>query len=336
MTRRRHFSRHRIALGVRLRVGHGWLDATTIDVSRAGMFLRTSVGIVEGRVIQVQITLPGEVPLTVLGRVRRSVEGTISGKTVPGLGVEFLSLSREARQQWDDFIFEQSKRSKQLAAVARRRTEAQAATAATGTLAQRRDLPVAFLKVRPPDDEALQAFARRRRERTGLTLRTDVAVEIGQRVELALVHHATDAELQLHGLVAHFERDRESGRDTVTLRWSALAATDAKALTCFVETGTRGRARLGLEARQELEALRKRAFSSGDKPDVWVALGWALLDSAEAFEKGAEAFSRALAIDSERQDALHGLALCRALSGQPGDALRLVRLSRRLRPHAGS
>ena len=358
MSRRRFYSRHRISLAVRLRIDGGWLDCTTIDVSRAGVFLRTPTLIAEGRIVQLEITLPEGDQLTVLGKVRRTIGRMISAQSVPGIGVEFLSTSPKIRKPWDDLILDQSRRSKELAAMADEakggapqrpngainaagvsRSEAEKSrkkSAAKGRdrepLFIRKDLAVAFLKVRPKDEDCLREFMRRRLSQPSLTLRTDVVVEEGQRVEIALVHYKSDAELHIHGVVTDLNRNLEGGRDTITIRWRAPSQKERRELAHFAHTGTRGTASLGIEARRELTNLRRRAFLSSDAPDTWLAFAWALLDTAEAADQAAEAFLRVLNIDGDHQEALRGLALCRALQGRPAEAFGLVRAGRKLSP----
>ena len=333
MSRRRHFSRHRIALRVRLRVGDGWLDCSTIDVSRAGVFLRTPTHIHEGRIIQAEITLPGGEVLNLLGKVCRSVGAMVSANTIPGVGVEFLSPGPEIRTLWDDFILEHSKRSKDLAAISQRKSEGREHhEGTTAPLLPRKDLAIAHLKIRPPDAAKLKELVRRRVNHASLILRTDVKMEEGQRVEVAVVHFQSDAELQVRGLVASFRPDPGGGRDTVVIRWQALEAEEHQRLKDFIRTGRRGSARLGIESRQELERLRRLANLDGDRPERWIALGWALLDAAEDVELAANAFLRALVADGEHLEAIRALALCRALQKRPAEAFGLVRAGRKQSP----
>lgn len=356
MSRRRFYSRHRISLAVRLRIDGGRLTCTTVDVSRAGVFLRTPQLVAEGRIVQLEITLPDGQQLTVLGKVKRIIGRMVSAQTIPGVGVEFLSSSTKIRKLWDDFILDQSRRSKELAAMADASTSAprtpvnasgvprstaensaskRGSTPAPISIRVRKDLDVAFLKVRPKDEPCLREFMRRRLNQPSLTLRTDVVVEEGQRVEIALVHYKSDAELHIHGVVSRLARDFEGGRDTITIRWKAPSDSQRRELDHFARTGTRGSASLGIEARRELTTLRRRAFLTSDDPNAWLAFAWALLDTAEAADQAAEAFLRVLNIDGDHREALRGLALCRALQGRPGEAFGLVRADRKLSPAYG-
>ncbi|MEY3014906.1 MAG: hypothetical protein RIT45_3641 [Pseudomonadota bacterium] len=104
--KKRFFTRHPVALRVRVRTPSGWTEMTTLDVSRRGVFLRTDEPLDERKIAQLRISLPSGKELDAMGHVRRVVG---NGEALSGMGVEFFVMSREAEDDWDAFVLEQSR-----------------------------------------------------------------------------------------------------------------------------------------------------------------------------------------------------------------------------------
>ncbi len=104
--KQRFFTRHPIALRVRVRTPSGWTEMTTLDVSRRGVFLRTDDPLDERKIAQLRISLPSGKELDAMGHVRRVVG---SDQALSGMGVEFFVMSREAEDEWDAFVLDQSR-----------------------------------------------------------------------------------------------------------------------------------------------------------------------------------------------------------------------------------
>ncbi|MCB9739293.1 MAG: PilZ domain-containing protein [Deltaproteobacteria bacterium] len=113
--KKRFFTRHPIALRVRVRTPSGWTEMSTVDVSRRGVFLRTDEPLDERRIAQLRISMPSGKELDAMGHVRRVVREETDG--LGGMGIEFFVMSKEAEDEWDRFVLEQSRRPSSAATV---------------------------------------------------------------------------------------------------------------------------------------------------------------------------------------------------------------------------
>jgi|GEM_PF-2706145 len=109
VARKRFFTRHPIILKVRVRSPSGWIETVSDDVSRRGLFLRTLEPIPVGRIAQLEILLPNGHKLEAMGHVRRSVSEASETDPIPGMGIEFFVMSREAQDAWDRFVIEKKR-----------------------------------------------------------------------------------------------------------------------------------------------------------------------------------------------------------------------------------
>jgi uncharacterized protein (TIGR02266 family) len=95
--------RLRMDLKVNVRGSHLLFSARTHDLSRGGLFLATEAELAEGQQLSLHLTLPGGGKIVCKGKVKwRRPEGVDAGP--PGVGVEFLNLSRSAQQAIDDLL----------------------------------------------------------------------------------------------------------------------------------------------------------------------------------------------------------------------------------------
>lgn len=94
--KKRFFTRHPIALRVRVRTPSGWTEMTTLDVSRRGVFVRTDEPLDERRIAQLRISMPSGKEVDAMGHVRRAVREDRDG--ISGMGIEFFVMSKEDRK----------------------------------------------------------------------------------------------------------------------------------------------------------------------------------------------------------------------------------------------
>jgi uncharacterized protein (TIGR02266 family) len=82
------------------------MDECTVNISRGGLFLRTSDAVRPGQRVLLEITLPGEKPIETVCRVRwMNAKFTADGDTPDnGLGLEFLGGTQEQRKRLDTFL----------------------------------------------------------------------------------------------------------------------------------------------------------------------------------------------------------------------------------------
>ena len=105
--KQRFFTRHPITLRVRVRTTKGWVEMETIDISRRGVFIRTEDPLDEQKIAQLRLTMPNGSELEAMGHVRRVVRAP--APTEHGMGIEFFVMSKEAEQEWDGFVLDQSR-----------------------------------------------------------------------------------------------------------------------------------------------------------------------------------------------------------------------------------
>jgi len=82
------------------------MDECTVNLSRRGLFLRTSDAVRPGQRVLLEITLPGEKPIEAVGRVRWmntkfAKDGDVTDN---GLGLEFLGGTQAQRKRLDTFL----------------------------------------------------------------------------------------------------------------------------------------------------------------------------------------------------------------------------------------
>ncbi|MBW2712489.1 MAG: PilZ domain-containing protein [Deltaproteobacteria bacterium] len=82
------------------------MDEISVNISRGGLFLRTSDAVRPGQRVLLEINLPGEKAIETVGRVRwMNSRFTTEGETPDnGLGVEFLGGTQEQRKRLDKFL----------------------------------------------------------------------------------------------------------------------------------------------------------------------------------------------------------------------------------------
>ncbi len=76
--------------------------AEGVEISGAGVFLRTREVLAEGAHLTLRLELPGVDGMTVLGRVVRTVRGGVLATA--GMGIRFLDLTPEQEGQIADFV----------------------------------------------------------------------------------------------------------------------------------------------------------------------------------------------------------------------------------------
>lgn len=95
--RGRRYQRVAIRCGCWLEHEEATVFGTTVDLAEGGLFLRTALPMSPGSVVDVMLQLPGRAePVQARGTIARRVAPADDGR--PGLGVEFVELSRGASE----------------------------------------------------------------------------------------------------------------------------------------------------------------------------------------------------------------------------------------------
>ncbi|RMG19492.1 MAG: hypothetical protein D6729_05060 [Deltaproteobacteria bacterium] len=81
------------------------VTARAREISGGGVFVETDRPLPEGRFLTLRLDLADAGrPLTILGRVVRTVRGSLSGRKVPGMGIEFVDIRYQDRQRLLDCV----------------------------------------------------------------------------------------------------------------------------------------------------------------------------------------------------------------------------------------
>lgn len=294
----------------------------TADVSRHGAFILSDAPELEHELVQLTIEVPEREALEVMATVaHRVVRGTGDGLEAdaghdgelpagPGMGVDFLALSRSAKDVWDDFIFGlRGRAAVQTEAQVLRRTRRRHARHSS-----------CFL-VRLRDKDGLREFYTRDIGAGGARLEMPVPESPTDAVELILVHPDSEQEFQLTGRVRRVELpDRDSASENVAVEFDPLTTTREVALLAFIETGVNyvDEGNPPHEHRALVHAAASRAYP--DSPGSLVATGETMLASSDP-QLAINAFRTALTLDPRRAAAHLGLHRAYTLLGQDEAAL---------------
>ncbi|NOZ85143.1 MAG: hypothetical protein GXP49_02545 [Deltaproteobacteria bacterium] len=104
MKDKRRFQRYRIKLPVTIKDKGNTHKVYTYDISRHGVFLKTDRPKPVRQLLQLMLELPNGKKLEVMGMVARSIGPDEPGPTGPGMGIDFFTLSANAKSGWDDFV----------------------------------------------------------------------------------------------------------------------------------------------------------------------------------------------------------------------------------------
>lgn len=101
--RERRFERAPFGAQVELWKNRTPTPVTALDISRGGLFLRTTEPIAEGSYLTLRIGLPGGPRFSALCRVIR-VQAGGGLLSAPGIGVEFLDVGPREKRAIDDYV----------------------------------------------------------------------------------------------------------------------------------------------------------------------------------------------------------------------------------------
>lgn len=170
------------------------LELTSADISREGLFILTDLKPRQGEVVKLEVKLPHGLPIKAMATVARLVPGP-----PPGLGMQFFSLAPEARERWEHFL-----------------RELEPSLEEERIFTPQRYPPEKTVYVlRPPNPAALAAFAEHEVKSGTLHLAApDEPVDLGDKINIFVVHPITDDEFELCGEVVRFTEaagDRPEG-----------------------------------------------------------------------------------------------------------------------------
>ena len=334
---RRRFPRYDAAVPAIVRKRGGSSTLVAVDVSRHGAFLRAEGNDTElppvRQLLQLRFAPPGtplDVDLDVMCMVARTIPaGDPSGRG-PGIGVDFFSLSKEAKAHWERFIAALKVQPMEIRPggdvnprvwiqPTRHTGDLPPAGEANRTQQPQREAGKGVVFLRFATREAVEAFARTELPKGTLFLRTPLLKDVGENVEVVVVHPETDDEFRLEGTVVGRVVGSPADASGLHILLRAVTASTAQDLAAFAETGVEVVA-VGTPISAQLLALEQAVEREPDTAEALEALGAYLLEHDNDLGGALTALTRALVL-MPSMVSIHA-SLARAYR-QIGDASRV-------------
>jgi hypothetical protein len=241
----------------------------TSDVSRHGAFVLTDDARGERELVQLVFRTPaGDVDaMCMIARVIRPGAGR-----PPGLGVDLFALAKDAKDRWESFV-----RDLKVRGVG---GPVPAPAPEPATRREHVRHAACFL-VKLRDKGELVEMATKDIGRGGTFLRTPLLREVGEVVEIVLVHPETDDEYRIDAMVVRaVDHDTPSERG-LGLRFAALDAEQTARLHAFIDTGVEAVELVVDKQAARIAELRNAVAAEPDSPDAHEDLGQALLEAKD-------------------------------------------------------
>ncbi len=153
----------------------------------------------------------------------------------------------------------------------------------------------AVVMMRLPDRAGLQAFVERDVARGGMFLKTPMTKEVGERLEIVVVHPETDEEFHLDGTVVRRVNVGPLSQRGLGIFFRALTPAKELQLASFVESGAE-EIEVGTPIAQQQIDLESAVAHEPDSPELLEALGVYLLDHEGDLGGALTALTRALVL----------------------------------------
>ena len=217
MAEARRHPRIKCEIPVRLVRAQGILELRSVDVSREGLMVLSDVKPRPREVIKLVVFPPKGPPIKAMALVARLIPGP-----PPGLGLQFFSLASEDRERWEEFL-----------------RELEPTLDEEKIFTPHRYPPAKSLYVlRPPNAGALLAFAEQDIKSGTLHLAApDEPVDVGDRVNIFLVHPITEEEYELCGEVIRVTAAAGDRPEGIGVELVDQGPNLQDGLAKFVETG---------------------------------------------------------------------------------------------------
>ncbi len=314
------------SIPVILTTSGGVQKLVTHNISRHGAFVLTDSPIALRQLANLEFQLPGGVRVNVMGRVARLVMPDDSAPTGPGMGVDFFSLTNNAKKIWNDFCLELEN--------ARSEEEDDPMTPDATLKAKpiRRKSPryiLSFL-VRMRDKDRMREFYTRNISRGGMFLNTPLLRNEGEDLEVLLIHPDTHQEYPILSRVIRVESGPPAEHEGMGVEFLGLDENTKSRIQEFIETGIRGQSDDEESDRELMELLEKAVQLDPDSPRTRTAFGKTLLVVQEDPLAAVKHLEHAIAIDPDYLPAHQCLPLAYALLGENDKAMEQIRTIRRL------
>ena len=199
---RRRDRRYPFRFKVLVANGRSDLQGETEDVSYTGLSIRTETRLAERQFVRMRVVMPSEPgELTLTGMVTRSSPGSELG--LARAGVQFYGLAPEQRERWNKVI--------RQAAQGAASPSAPAPAAGPAPTPRRYPRYAAMLQVRLHTVADLQLLYTLNVSKGGLFVRTKLALAVGTRVKVSVVHPRTAEQFPLDAVVRRRAEAPEPG-----------------------------------------------------------------------------------------------------------------------------
>lgn len=232
--------RYRVRLPVVVTCGKHKMELFTADISLRGFFLRTDRPIKDRQFVRTDLLLPpGEDRVSLFGMVAHAVLPNNPHNRIPGSGIQLYGNGAEALVRWEKFIrFVAEKYPSALEQeVVISPTHAETSEEVRRAYQRfelRMEVKVYFDKL----DQLVLMYSRDI-SKGGVFLRTDAQLEVGQVIELRLIHPNSREEFTLHGVVRRNVRDAAAqGQRGIGIEFVELDEHRRTVLWDFVVSGS--------------------------------------------------------------------------------------------------
>ncbi len=217
MPEARKHPRIKCEIPVRLVQAHAVHELRSADVSREGLMILTEMKPRAREVIKLVVFPPKGAPIKVMALVARQIPGP-----PPGLGLQFFSLAAEDRERWEGFL-----------------RELEPTLEEEKIFTPRKYPPAKSLYVlRPPNPTALVAFAEQDIKSGTLHLAApDEPVDVGDKINIFLVHPTTEEEFEMCGEVVRVTAAAGDRPEGIGVELLDQGSSMVDGLAKFVETG---------------------------------------------------------------------------------------------------
>lgn len=194
--------RHRARLPVVLTSGKRSLQTMTEDVSLRGLFVHTDSPPALRQLVKVEVTVPSGDKLTLNAMVVFVLPPANAHRRPPGVGLQLYGVGREQEATWQAFLRELAS---QQPEAGKHAVEVQAAAVPDPVRRQFPRLAVR-MRVQPRNVHALLEMWTRDVSRGGMFIETEHSLDVGERLEVDVVHPQTAATFTLPCVVRRIAR----------------------------------------------------------------------------------------------------------------------------------
>lgn len=227
--KRRH-DRYFIELPVELSAGKARSDATSVDVSFGGLFIRTAHPPPARQLVQVKLQIPPKGKDIQLMAMAVFVESEPKQNGLTGVGLKLFGLDAELQERWESFV-----KHVRTIPTTQQVPSGQAEEAPTDEEEKpwARLLPELRIRTRTLDD--LQKILHRELKKGRMYVRTGVRLESGSGVELHIVHPASQRTFVLVGQID--QRVERPGFEGFRIILPPMTKPKMEAFASFVGNG---------------------------------------------------------------------------------------------------